>query len=515
MPKTSRSPVQNIAEIIFRNRGKIFFIPLLCLLAGGIVIKYFPRTYHSEAVLFLQVGRESVGIDPTATTGQTIALQQTGRDDEVKSAVDVLRSRGVLKKVVERLTPGVVLGESSEFSAEPNIISDISAATLGRVAGAIKELDPITPEEEAMISVGDSLVIDTERGSTAIQVQIEADTPQLAQRILECLVEVYKEEHARIHRNQNSQAFFHDQSEKLRQELDAANLAIREAKDSMGIASVGGRRNTLEGQVSAIEGEKYKTEQELSTALARVRDLNDELVNLPQRVATSRTTKPNEGADLMRQELYALQIRKADLEARYNSNHPLVEAVSHQVEQAQHVVDAQVADREETVDDVNPVHQQLSLTLKEQESVVAGYESRLETLNEQLQLVLQDLKVLNANELKISELEREVRLRETEFFEYAKNKEQARIDQELEEQRISNIVVAQEPLLLDKPVSPSKAMVLLASLMLATVGTAAAVFASERLNDKLRDQEDTSQALGVPVFAQLPESSDPLSKVVH
>ncbi|WP_197529159.1 GumC family protein [Aeoliella mucimassa] len=507
--------MSNLTEIAFRHRRKLILIPLLSLLAGAAVILFFPRTYHSEAVLFLQVGRESVGIDPTATTGQTIALQQNGRDDEVKSAVNVLRSRGVLAKVIDHLSPEVVLGESSEYASEPNVVSSIAGATLGRLAGAIKSIDPISKREEAMNEIEELLVIQSERGSTAIEVEIEADSPELAQTILTTLIEEFQQEHGRIHRNQDSQAFFHQQREMLRAQLDEAQEAIRQAKDEMGIASVEGRRATLESQLKEIESEKYSTEQDLSTAEARVADLKNQLSNLPERVATSRTMVPNEGADLMRQELYSLQIRKADLEARYNSNHPLVMAVSNQVEEAQRVVDSQQSEREESVDDVNPVHQQLSLSLKEQQSVAAGYRSRLETLNEQLQLVLMDLKELNANEVKISELEREERLHEAEFFQYAKNMEQARIDQELERQRISNIAVSQEPLLLRKPVSPSKGLVLLASLFLATAGTFAAVFTSERFNDKLRDEQQASQTLGVPVYAEIPESAEPLATVSH
>ncbi len=67
-----------------------------------------PRTYASTAKLFLQRGRESVGSDPTANaTGQTIALQQAGREAEIKSAIDVLKSRGLIEPIVDKLTPVV------------------------------------------------------------------------------------------------------------------------------------------------------------------------------------------------------------------------------------------------------------------------------------------------------------------------------------------------------------------------------------------------------------------------
>lgn len=504
---TTQSLPRTIVETLFRHRWKVILIPLLALAAAVTVIMFFPRTYHSEAIMFLQVGRESVGIDPTATTGKTIALQQSGRDDEVKSAIDVLTSRGVLGKTVDRLTPELVLGESDETSNEPSLFGQLMGATIGQLAGAIKDLDPISKREEAIIELDKSLVVETERGSTAIEVEIEADSPHLAQTILTELIEVYREEHARVHRNQSSQAFFQQQRDSLRQQLDAATLAVREAKDEMGIASIAGRRGTLEDQVQSIEGEKFGTEQALSAAQARAADLRQQLDDLPERVATSRTTKPNEGADLLNQEFYSLQVLKAELSSRYSDEHPHVVAVSRQLEDAKKVLDQQQVQRQETVDDINPIHQQLSLELREQQTAIAGHESRLETLNAQLQLVLQDLKTLNANELRIAELEREVTLREREFYQYAENLEQARIDQALEDQRISNISISQEPLLLEKPVSPSKGLVLLASLFLATAGTGAVVVASERLNSRLHNETELAELTGVPVLATIRETS--------
>jgi uncharacterized protein involved in exopolysaccharide biosynthesis len=74
-------------RVLLRHWKKVLVIPLLSMGLGLAVIFFFPRTYRSEAKLFLQVGRESVGLDPTATTGQTISLMQSGREDEVKAAI--------------------------------------------------------------------------------------------------------------------------------------------------------------------------------------------------------------------------------------------------------------------------------------------------------------------------------------------------------------------------------------------------------------------------------------------
>ena len=72
---------------------------------------FLPRTYHSGAMLFVKLGRETVSLDPTATTGSTISVLDT-RDNEINSIRDMLYSRGIVEKVVDRIGPEVVLGDA-------------------------------------------------------------------------------------------------------------------------------------------------------------------------------------------------------------------------------------------------------------------------------------------------------------------------------------------------------------------------------------------------------------------
>ncbi|MEN1678534.1 MAG: Wzz/FepE/Etk N-terminal domain-containing protein [Planctomycetota bacterium] len=497
----------DLAEVVFRHKWKVLLTPLLIMSAATAIILFAPRTYQSEAKLFLQVGRESVGLDPTATTGSTINLQQTGRDAEVVSAMEVLGSRGLIARVVDELGPDYVLrgGPAGEGPAE-STITDALMAPPKWLINQLKSIDPVPAREEAIIQIEENLLIDSEKDSMVIVVQLDAETARGAQEMLATLVDLYKQEHLRIHRNPESQMFFAEQRKSLEKRLEEANEKVKTAKNRMGIASIEGRRMTLEGQLRVVEQEVYNTEQNLATAVARVDDLNKQLSTLPERMVASRKSVPNEGADLLRNQLYALQTRKMELKARYNDAHPLVKAISAQVDEAKKVVEDQSEQREETVDDVNPIHRELSLELKQQQSVMAGYQARLKTLDEQKKLIHGDLEQLNQHEIELDELDREVAIARGKYFKYAENLEQARIDQALEEERISSVSVPQPATRSEKPVSPSKLLVGLGAMLLAFGGTVSWVAASEHLNDRVRTTEDVETQLGVPVFAEVPKS---------
>lgn len=67
--------------------------------------------------------------------------------------------------------------------------------------------------------------------------------------------------------------------------------------------------------------------------------------------------------------------------------------------------------------------------------------------------------------------------------------------------------VAQAPTLAEKPVSPSKLLVALGSMVLAVAGTAATVVGLEQINDRVRSEQSLEDATDAPLLAAIPESS--------
>ena len=502
----------DVVEVLFRHRIKAVLIPATILGLGLAIALFMPRTYASEAKLGLQVGRQSVNIDPTAQTGQQmISLQQMGREGEVTTAMELIRSRGVIEKVVDRLGPDYVLRGGPEGTGDSEggasaLFASAADATLGALIRTIKSIDPISDREEAIIEVEENLSVDAERDSTLIDVVYSTASPVGAQKVLSTVVDVYQEEHLRIHRNENSRAFFEEQEGSFREQLDAAMDAVRAAKDEIGVASIENRRTNLEQQLQSITMAAYQADAERSAHAAELRDLQRQIAGLPERLIATKKSIPNEGADLMRDQLYALQVRQADLKSRFSDTHPSVVAVSAQIEQAEKVVDEQSSVREETTDDINPIHRELSLQAKQKESQIASLDARLKMLSDQDEAVRQDLEKLNADAMRLAQLERDQSILNRKYFRYSDNLEQARIDAELEAQKISSVSIAQAPTLAEKPVSPKKVFVGLGAMALALAATAGTILGLEQVNDKLRSQRAVEEATGVPVLATIPES---------
>ncbi|HEX6962810.1 MAG TPA: Wzz/FepE/Etk N-terminal domain-containing protein [Lacipirellula sp.] len=494
-----------LAVMFFRHKKKALAFALGVVALATLVILYAPRKYRSEARLFLQVGRESVRLDPTATTGDTIALHQSGRDNEVATTIEVLKSRSIVEKAVDELTPAVVLGEGGDAGTAEPTIGDTILAPIHYALGAVKQIDPISKREEAVLQVMDNLEVYAEFDSTVIIVTYDAETPRLAQDVTAAVVDVFRDEHVRLHRTSGSKRFFAEQRNDLERQLVEAQNKLREAKNRMGVTSVEARRESIELRLSNLELTRNSTIQQLSAAQARTAALEAEIEGLPERLHTSTRTMPNTGADALRSQLYGLQVQLMNLEAKYQPDHPLVVSTRAQVDEAQQMIADEEPQRSETVDSLNANHQSLSLELAKAESELAGFEAQLAELDEQQAAALADLKKLNHYEVELEELQRSVQLASTNFYNYAEALEQARIDEELDRQSISNINLAQRATLAEKPISPSKLLVGALSLVLLTSGTLALVLGCEKFDSRLRTREQVEQALELPVFATVPE----------
>src|SRR6476620_5338354 len=79
-------------------------VAAMVALAGALLM---PRSYYSEARLFVRFGRENQ-VDPTASGGQMVSLYES-RESEINALIEILKSRAILDRVVADLGPACVL----------------------------------------------------------------------------------------------------------------------------------------------------------------------------------------------------------------------------------------------------------------------------------------------------------------------------------------------------------------------------------------------------------------------
>ncbi|WP_171190015.1 GumC family protein, partial [Alienimonas chondri] len=455
-----------------------FFVAAIGIALVGL---YFaPREYGSDAKLFVRVGRETVGLDPTVTTAGVVSLNDS-RKTEMNSVLDVIATREVFERTAERVGPEVVLEQGGWSPLDP-VMGVLSMATGGSGGDGEDdpELDRIALREEAVRALSKSFQVDSSEDSSVIEVSCVADSPELARTLLKAFLDSFQSVYLEMYRTNGSYEFFETQVAELRRRYERSADLLREAKDTIGAATVDGRRASLQHQIEQIEDRVLLAEVERDAEIAARDALRSALEDVLNREDSSGTGvagvasgSPDDAADALRKQVQGLELREQELLTRFTEQHPEVIAVRDRLVGAKSLLSGSNAPGDPEAVSTDPTFQGLHLRSLERRVDREALDRRLQTLRSQLEGLQADLRTLNGREAEVNRLQGEVALLAAKYTEYSERLEQARLDRDIAAERITNVNVVQPPTFVLKPVSPRKPLVLAAAFVLGCVGAGA------------------------------------------
>jgi uncharacterized protein involved in exopolysaccharide biosynthesis len=442
----SEQPPVDLTGFIARHKGKMSVTLIAGLILTLVYLSLAPRKYRSEAKLLVRMGRETLTIDPTATTGQFVAPAEA-RDAELHAIEELLSSRAMAEKIIDQFGPEVILEKQPGKTSLGERLSWLDTYNLN-------PLRVYSLRDKAVKAIAQNLGMTAGKKSNVLSVSYKAEDPQLAHDVVEALVTVARDEHVRVHRTRGSQAFFESQRELLQQSLGQQEQKLREFKDKEGVASLVTQRDAQVGLISSLQADFLRARAEQSAAAAEVELRKRQLRDQPSLVVTEQTTgQPQTSKQTLREKLYELEVREQELAARLKDNAPQLVHIRTQIAEARRIAgDEQV--NTETKKGINQTHQAAELALQEREAQLVAITARAQSLESKIAAASGEMKKLNAAEMELARMERELELARANYKKYSENLEQARIDQELETAKISSLNLMQPPSLSVTPVSP-------------------------------------------------------------
>jgi uncharacterized protein involved in exopolysaccharide biosynthesis len=497
----------DLFRALFRHKRKMatFFCGTMTLVVVGLIL--FPRSYTSDARLFVRLGKESVALDPTATLNQTVNVSET-RESEINSALEILRSRVLLEDVVERLGADAILNEKLEGETG---VMDLLFVPVRLAQSWVN--GGIGPNERAITELEQSLNVASPRRSNIIVVKCSAANPELAQRIVQAFLDSYMVRHLEANQTSGSHDFFVDQSKLLYEQLENATKDLRDAKNRTKFVSLEGKRENVQTEVNSIENAMLLNERALASAEAKVTALKQSLAGLPPKLMSEEAETANAATDSMRADLYKLEILEKEAASHYTSEHPKMIALHRQLAETEKIFLAQQPVRSHGTKRLSVVHQGVQTELMAAQALAASHRAEAELLAKQLDAVQSKIRSVNDLELEVTQLERKVDLLTTSYRSYSISREQARIDQALAAGRISNINVVQPASLLNKPSNPPIRLTMVLGFVLATLGSVLVALGAEYLDRSVKSPEQIEHELGMPVLFSVPRGT--LTETVH
>jgi uncharacterized protein involved in exopolysaccharide biosynthesis len=506
----------DIARALSRHSKKALVIFLLGLTVTTCWIVFLPGEYESIAKVYVRVGRENNTLDPSATTGQTVNIQQT-LESEINSMLQILDSREAAEMVVDEIGVDRILANDLPEDGLGTTRGGSTASStswLKNVKRWISDIkDQVLPNRFsesrhalAIRSIQNRSTFWAPKKSSVIEICVEAGHPRLAQMIASAWKRAFITEHLRVTRTEGSLDFFVAQVKELENRIADTEEQLKQAKSSSGLVSIEGQRTVLEDQATSIRTRWLANKSLLASSQAKVTELKSILASLPKRAeADQRTAESDPGWNALREKLFELQIKEQDLKSRYSDLKAEVIAVVEQRKAIEAILATQPKSTSETISSPNPTYQFFQQSLLNEQSLVAALVAEQQTLETQIHDNLTEITELNQNAVAINELERRLLNLETSYLASVTRMEQAKTLEGLETANISSVNSLQDASYDAVPAGMGRMKKLALGLLMAITCSIGIVAISEYFNRSFVTPAQVENALDVPVLVSISE----------
>jgi uncharacterized protein involved in exopolysaccharide biosynthesis len=213
--------------------------------------------------------------------------------------------------------------------------------------------------------------------------------------------------------------------------------------------------------------------------------------------------RPNRTVEIIKTRLFELRTQESDLAAHYpDTDRSLIE-LREKIRQAEKQLSMESKSLTEVTQGVDTNYQSLQLSLANEQAELQALNARQEIITSQLAERRAELLNLSSHETTLTNLQRDIDIANEEYLQYRGSLQRAKLSEELDASRISNVSIIQPPSLSYVAVSPRKKLNLLVGLFLGVTGGLGLAFFREYFDNSIKGTEDVEEKLGLPVLASI------------
>lgn len=498
-------PLLDYLQLLWFRRKLIVAITLFVSIVGYIQVNEIRNVYSATSTLMVGLPENRV-VDIQSVTGR-----DPYRDDTV-SEVEVLKSRGLAGKVIERLNllnhpefnPALAEPEHSLFDflrwLNPRTwIPDGVRKSLREALGQETRHEPPVPPSEAEIEEAErarTLAIATQRflgklkveqveWSKVINITFSSLDPRLAARIANEIPEAYivGQLEARFEATEKANAWLTEQLQDLETKVVESERAVEIYREEHGLSEAAGL-SILDAQLSELNSQLIIARAERAEVEARLAQLRRLLAAGGQGVNTASEVLSSTLVQQLRaQEAQALS-RQSELSVEYGPKHPRMLQVQAEIAEIRERIRAEV------------------------ERIAAGLENeaefartRVASLENSLREAQGQSSEQNKEAIQLRALQREAAANRALYETFLNRFKETSSTQELESADARVLSEAEVPA---GPSYPNRNRLLLNYVLVGFFGACGLVLLLQMLNPGLLNPEQVQQVLGEYVIGLIP-----------
>jgi uncharacterized protein involved in exopolysaccharide biosynthesis len=474
------------ASALFRRRGMVLFIFLAVVLGTALITLLLPNKFESRMKILVKNQRVDVAITPEATTSAPSADGEVS-ESEINSEIELLTSRDLLTQVAKETGLGQA-GTSMFWKKSP------------------PEAERI---EKAANDLAKDLVIAPVRKANVISISYSANSPELAAAVLKKLGELYLDKHLKLHHPTGASDFFKEKADQYETQLHDSEKQLTTFQQDNNLVVLAQQKDLTLQKAAEAKSKLLESETAVNETTNRIKRIEQQLAATPKRIITQSKSLPAQySAERLNTMMVELQNRRTQLLTKFRPDDRLVREVDEQIRTTKDALakaESQTATEQAT--DLNPLRQSLESEYSRARLEQSGAQARRDTLSTQLREYQAALQKLEGDTTRHDDLQRQKKEAEENYQLYAKKREEARIADELDRQKITNVSIAEAPAVPRIPSSPNRPLNLILGFFVAAFLSLGTVFSAEMLGDSIHTPRQLEALTGATVLATVPAIS--------
>ena len=472
--------MRDLLAVLFRQR-RLGFSSFAAVLLAVVLYGVLAPSYQAHMKVLVRRGRVDAPVTPAPTPSPMFQREEV-TEEELNSQVELLRDDEILRTVVQ------AAGLSQGSWYERLLKSDDET----RLARAVRRMTR-------------RLRVEPMRKTDLIEVAYSSSDPEQAAAVLHSLASVYLARQQRVHRPSGEFDFFEQQVVQSRRGLLDAEFHLMDFTSDQGVVSAAQERDMELQKLSDAEANNRQTQVAIAETAQRIRGLQAKLQLLPERTITEIRNSDNpQLSEKMKSKLLELQLKRTELLTKFQPSYRLVEEVDQQIAETRNsIAEEEKSPLREQTSNQDSNHEWVRSELIKAQVELGTLEAHGRATGIQVASYRESAQKLGGNAIRQGELLGELKAAEEKYLLYVNKREEARIEDALDQGGILNVAIAEEPRVPALPARAAWVFGLVGVVLGGTMGTGLA-FAADYLNQGFRTPDEVIAYLGTPVLASLP-----------
>ena len=469
--------LRDFLAILFKRKAAILTIFLATVVTVAVGSFLMPPTYEAQSSLLVKFGREFIY---RAEVGDKAPMISFNQEEAINSEINILTSRDSIERVIK------TIGLKNIY---PELAKDPPAR--------------MRPLEAAVIGFQKKLTAEGIKKSSVIEVSFQHQDPKVVARAVNLVVDFFKEKHLAVHSGTES-TFLESQTDLYDQELKNSENRLEAFKQKNRVYSLDEQRSLLLRQRTELDTSLKSTQNRIDELRKKVASLRGQMKGI---LADKNLYTQNEREKIIVEaqgKLLTLQLSEQELSSKYTDNNRLLVNVRNEIRFIRDFLKEQEEAISSKVKTANPVYQGTEMDAMKAEVEEASLRAKAATLQAQIGQLDNEIRTLDLLEKDLQGLKREVTTNDKNFRTYQDKKEDARISDEMNRQKLANISVIQTAVVPSKPIRPKMALNILLSIILGAVSGLGFAFLSEYASQCFTSPDSVERRLGLPVLVTIP-----------